>query len=286
MKCAYHPDRDAVAACADCRKFICVECGVRVGRKIHCNACADQSADEIGVERLTEPARFAASDSVFDSAHTLARWVMILLAIVVLVDIIAVISDFAEISLLNRIEAGRVVTWSQAETNDDRQAAIGMAALAIFIITVIFFLMWIHRAYKNLRALGARDLRYSPGWAVGGWFVPFLNLVRPFQVVTEIWKASDPRVMDGESWRNTPSPLLIPSWWALWLITGFMGWFVMRVAFGEQETISELLAGSWALLISHAIDIPAAILAIFVVRGIDARQEEKHRHLTTVGQGA
>jgi hypothetical protein len=233
-------------------------------------------------ERLTEPVRSAA----FDSAHTLAQWVMVLLAVVVPVDIISAISDFAEIRLLNRIEAGTYYTWSEFEANDDRQAAIGVAALAIFIINAIFFLMWIRRAYKNLQALGARHLQYSRGGAVGGWFVPFLNLIRPLQVVTEMRKASDPRVMDEGSWRNAPLSLLIPSLWALWLIVGFVGWFLVRLAFREAETTSELLTESWALLISDAVDIPAAILAIFVVRDIDARQEEKHRHLTTVGQGA
>ena len=42
MKCAYHPDSDAVAACGDCRKFICVECKALVGRQIHCNACVER----------------------------------------------------------------------------------------------------------------------------------------------------------------------------------------------------------------------------------------------------
>jgi Domain of unknown function (DUF4328) len=36
-----------------------------------------------------------------------------------------------------------------------------------FVLTGIVFLMWIHRAYSNLPALGARNLETSPGWAVG-----------------------------------------------------------------------------------------------------------------------
>ena len=40
-------------------------------------------------------------------------------------------------------------------------------------------------------ALGANNLKYTPKWAVGCFFVPFLNLVMPYQVVREIWKASN-----------------------------------------------------------------------------------------------
>ena len=56
----------------------------------------------------------------------------------------------------------------------------------VWLGTATAVLMWVHRAYRNLPALGARDMAYSPGWAVGWWFIPFLNLVRPYQVVREI----------------------------------------------------------------------------------------------------
>lgn len=50
----------------------------------------------------------------------------------------------------------------------------------VYILTVVFFLIWLNRSYKNLTPLGAQDLAYSSGWAVGYWFIPFVNLVRPF----------------------------------------------------------------------------------------------------------
>lgn len=43
------------------------------------------------------------------------------------------------------------------------------------------FLVWFWLAYRNLDALDLRR-RYGTGWAIGGWFVPFLNLARPKQV--------------------------------------------------------------------------------------------------------
>src|SRR5690349_16122694 len=45
--------------------------------------------------------------------------------------------------------------------------------LLLFWITLIPFLIWVHQTYRNLSALGAQDLTYSPGWAVGYFFIPF-----------------------------------------------------------------------------------------------------------------
>src|SRR4030095_10643316 len=38
---------------------------------------------------------------------------------------------------------------------------------------IIPFLIVLHRAYANLSPLKARNLEFSPGWAVGWWFIPF-----------------------------------------------------------------------------------------------------------------
>ena len=44
-----------------------------------------------------------------------------------------------------------------------------------YLITVILFLMWVHRSHKNLKALGADETKFSPRSAVLWWFVPFMN---------------------------------------------------------------------------------------------------------------
>ena len=39
MKCAVHTDRDAVAACSSCGRFVCPECKVSIGGRQYCNTC-------------------------------------------------------------------------------------------------------------------------------------------------------------------------------------------------------------------------------------------------------
>ena len=218
----------------------------------------------------------------FASGHSRAQWVSILLAIVVVLDVVAVVSDYMQIQLIQRVLRGETITMAEATANDSRQAAIGGIYFILFVITGILFCMWIHRAHRNLPSLGASGLKYSPGWAVGWFFVPILSLFRPFQVTTEIWKASDPttEINDSLVWQSAPTSPLIAFWWVLFLITVFLGNILLRIGL-QAETPSELLTVSWLTFAMDVVDIPAAVLAILVVRNIDYRQREKHLRITS-----
>ena len=207
----------------------------------------------------------------FVSLHTLAQWLTILFVVVIVIDVIGVFSDIAEISLLSKINAGKWVSDSEVTASDTRQAAIGVIWLLVFIAITVVFLIWIYRAHRNLSALGVQNLRFSPGWAAGWFFIPIMSLFRPYQVVTEIWKGSDPKSTDGVSWQSVPLSPLIGWWWAFWIIGNFISNFAARL-FLTGETTG--LASSWCVLIADVIEIPAAILAIAIIRRISVRQQE------------
>ena len=138
--------------------------------------------------------------------------------------------------------------------------------------------MWIHRAHRNLPSLGNTSLKYSPGWAVGWFFVPILSLWKPYQVTTEIWKASDPTtdINDSTAWQKSPASSIVSSWWFLFLVSAFISYIVMSFVL-QAETPNELLTASWWSFIMGVIDIVIAILTILIVRNIDQRQQMKNQ---------
>jgi len=165
---------------------------------------------------------------------------------------------------------------------------VGVALLQVlvFVATAVAFLMWMHRAYRNLPALGARRLDTTPGWAVGYFFIPFANLFKPFQVVREIWHGSTPRGggSDGFDGRDNfsfavPSsgtPALIGWWWAFWIIANVASRASSR-ATDMATTIGGMVLASWVTIASDILFIAAALLAILVVKRIDDMQEAKFR---------
>jgi hypothetical protein len=60
------------------------------------------------------------------------------------------------------------------------------------VLCVIFFLIWQYRAATAARLLGF-PARRSPGWGVGSWFVPVVNLWMPFQALRDCLPPGYPR---------------------------------------------------------------------------------------------
>lgn len=203
-----------------------------------------------------------------------------LLGIGIVLSIAAIVSGAFEARLLLKIESGGFWTDAEIDANDTRQFIVGIAQLLLFIVTGIVWLVWFSRAYKNLPALGARNLRFKPGWAIGSWFVPFLNLVRPKAMTDDTWRASDPTapaIQEGPYKGRRVSPVL-HAWWALFIISQLLGRIVFRWAMAA-ETIEEIRSGNIAAMLADVIDVPLTVLALLVVLQITRRQEERARVL-------
>lgn len=147
---------------------------------------------------------------------------------------------------------------------------IGVVALLHIptaIATIVFFLIWEYRVYSNLSALMAQNLEFSPGWAVGWWFIPFANLVKPFQVMREIWVESDPEYEAefGFLSSNLSAPTIMGFWWAFWLLYGFTD----RIA-GKMDDSPYFPT---AMIVSSIFSIAAASLLIIIILNIFKRQE-------------
>jgi hypothetical protein len=78
----------------------------------------------------------------------------------------------------------------------------------IGLVGTILFLVWIHRVYVALRAEQGTT-RTSPGMAVGGWFIPFANVILPFLSVREAWQ----RKMGSDR------SFIVPLWWGAFVFS-------------------------------------------------------------------
>ncbi len=212
----------------------------------------------------------------FRSVNRLAKWVYGAFIVLAILNVIAVVSGYAQAELLNRAISGETITWAEATSNDNRQALIGFAQIALYIAAGVAFLIWIHRAHRNLPSLHAADLRFTPGWAVGWFFIPIMSLFRPYQVASEIWKASDPKVdtTDGTSWKSVATSPIVGWWWAFFLISNFVANIALRTVFSGEE-LSDLLTSTYAYIVSDAIDVVGIVITVLLVQRISQYQEAK-----------
>ncbi len=188
----------------------------------------------------------------------------------ILVEIVSVGAILGELSLMLDARAGRTVDLARAHASDARMNTIANLSLVVFLATLIAWCMWQHRAQRNVHALGRGALRYSPAWAVGCWFVPIVNLWKPFGAMSELWRASGPSA-DPSSWRAGRAWSVIGFWWAAYLA----GNTISSVG-GLQRTgtdLDSIIAGDYIILLGRAVSTVAAILAIVIVRSVVERQE-------------
>jgi hypothetical protein len=209
--------------------------------------------------------------SAISTQHARARWTTYLLWLCLALDLIAVGSGFMQRGLLSRIAAGEQLGPDVADANDAREHLIGVVQVCAFIVTGIVWLIWLHRAYKNLQLVGSKKSQFTPGWAVGYWFVPLFNLVRAYQIVVDLWIRSDTGNA-ADNVASLPRPQLVAAWWAVYLFSGFAGRYAASIA-TESHTAAELLTVTNVDMLADALSIAAALLAIAVVRGIDQRQQ-------------
>lgn len=218
----------------------------------------------------------------FESGKTRAYVVVGFLSIFLLLSLLALGADFSQIELLSEASAGKITSHPELIGNFAAAFLVRLSLVAAGLFTAMAFLAWIYRAHQNLKALGALDLNYSPGWAVAGFFIPIVNVFRPFQIMTEIWKASGPEATrsGGTAWRYAETPVFIGLWWGSWLLLGFLNSFGLLMVFGDAFAEGEadpLLAAARFRIACNVISAACALLAIVVILKVNARQESTNR---------
>jgi hypothetical protein len=225
------------------------------------------------------------SSQPYVSAHGRAQVVVFLFLAYIAVSLFSIFSDLLQIRFLSGALAGGGVSEESAEMNDLRQGAVAIIQIVVYIALVVSFLLWLHRATKNVPALGnpQSHVEYTPGWAVGSFFIPLGNLFMPYRAVKEAWEKSDPAIKTEDDRVFTPAastPLLL-GWWVSWLAMLFISRVVSQLGRGAT-TIETMRWVTRAHVVAQVVGIVAAVLAVFVVRGLDRRQEERARHVAYV----
>jgi len=171
---------------------------------------------------------------------------------------------------LGRIRSG-TAGMSEAELTDLLNTGAVLMQLGAQLACAIAFCIWFHHAYRNMGYLG--EMRsHAVGWAPGSFFVPILNLYRPYQIAKEIWHASAPL---EEAYSGVVPHGPVSRWWALWLIGNIISNGANRMMRpGSMESIQ---TATIVMVVADVLIIGAAFAAVHLVKGIEERQAARHR---------
>lgn len=201
-------------------------------------------------------------------------WAQAGLASVILASVLSIIATYRDIQLIEALRAGRTPGAATVDSVGAMFEASALAVGAAFLFAVITFLMWLHRSSRCVEESGVGPMRFSPGWAVGWWFVPIMSLFRPYQVVAELWRATGDQIAYRD-WTRDGVSALLGWWWGLYIVMGLVACLAGGLDPVNAPTLEEAASYEWFWIVGDLVTVVAAILAIAVVRGLTARIEAR-----------
>jgi hypothetical protein len=182
----------------------------------------------------------------FRPSATRAKWAMVLVGVTtgsVVLEALVILQGlglFEDIASKTEFE---VQLWQKS-----LEAMSNFFVLAM-VASGIAFLAWLSRAVDNVPALGGGNPIHSPGAAIGWWFVPFVNLIAPYQIVADLWR----RMATSPAGRSVA---IILAWWLLWV-----GGAVVERALGVGVDSVATVDGFIALLAIMTVALIAQVIA-------------------------
>jgi hypothetical protein len=131
-----------------------------------------------------------------------------------------------------------------------------MVFVYLMTVTIALFLVWLARSRRNAQELSPGASLPSPGWTVGAWFIPLVNLVAPRGIVLAVGRAG------SVSWEERRDTTLVNLWWAAWVTHALVLVVTNQVAPGSPAL----------LVVAEALMIAAAALLGLVIQRITALQ--------------
>jgi hypothetical protein len=144
--------------------------------------------------------------------------------------------------------------------------AVGRLWTPLLLVALALTSAFVWLAARNVRVLGAAQQRFTPGNAAAWIVLPFANVVMAHQVLTALWRESQPALkvklgVDFSAW-------LVNVWWLL--LAGSVAVPQLAEDFATAPGTASLMRA-----LQRAMWTGAGVCMIAIVRGIARRQREQ-----------
>lgn len=91
--------------------------------------------------------------------------------------------------------------------------ACDIFSIVTWLLAMALFLVWVYKANEKAHRSEATAMRFSK-WSIIWFFIPVINLWKPYQMIKEIWQVAK----NPLQWREQSAPALLKWWWFLTII--------------------------------------------------------------------
>jgi hypothetical protein len=145
------------------------------------------------------------------------------------------------------------------------------------------YAIWAYCAYRNLQALRVQGLSMGPWSAFFYFFIPFISIFKPYFVLAEIFRATDPdvdRMANPVTWKQFPTSRMVALWWFFQLTSAIVYSIAAAVQITGLPDVQALISlpdmSQW-FAASHILKIGQDVLGIAAVNMLANRQDARGR---------
>ncbi|SEF17460.1 DUF4328 domain-containing protein [Jiangella alba] len=193
----------------------------------------------------------------------------VLLAIIAVVSVLSIAAYAGRIGYVDEVLESGSIDRAAAEDADGFVAVGEILWVLLMLAIAPVFIVWQYRHAKNARLLGSQDGGVaSPGWAIGGWFIPLANFVIP-----AINLFGNARHSTTSAERRGPA--IVPVWAVCWGLAAALDRGAQASIPDElsSDYLDRLRTADTLSLAANVGYIAAAVLAVVMVRTLTTRQE-------------
>lgn len=203
------------------------------------------------------------------SNYQRAKVTVILIWLFLAIEMVLAFLSYVQMVLLQQgINNNEEYPLSALKTNGYILGTIGILSVAIYVATAVAFLLWFSRAYSNLY-IKVKDLTFSKNAAVWVWFIPIVNLFRPYTIMKEMYKRTDNYIKENGLTANNLdlSTQKISIWWTLGIVNAIVVSIVFRLdIIGYEEDIDGLTTVTWLDIALTLMNIPLSVYTVKIIK--------------------
>ncbi len=194
----------------------------------------------------------------------------VVLGIDMAVTALVAVTDFWAVGILNDIRSG--ITRVDQSTINTMEFWESFAKVMVLTLAAVGFALvrWLRACYEYAQTKLKASGFAQEGWKTWGWIVPFMNLFKPYQVLSEIYKVGVAERSEGEEWKKSSGSGMLLTWWVFWVITHMIMWGIgkqaLKSSFRDDLSLNQIIGMYYGSVTVCVISLVVAGLW-FVVAG-------------------
>lgn len=213
----------------------------------------------------------------FRNPTDLTNIVVFLFYVYLLATAVMMISGIFQYNLILDMKQGALVTEEAIALNDQRQSNLYGMWLIFYILTGIFYFIWLERVASNAKSFHPVNSTLWPGCSFIWYFMPLVSFYVPYQDMQQLYKISK----NPQNWKDEMSSVPIKWWWFLW-ISSILILYVSGNSIEKAKDIDFLLNSLLFNLLGLSGNFVCAILLMQIVKDICKKQKHTCKTLRAI----